>query len=97
LGRADHGFISSFSSQTPTLMLLDLPPRTSPILRTSSMRLATFYSPKCLEVIFSEVHFHDPAYPRNRTGANSAFRSPPVPLTMHLAARLDRYAPFWIL
>jgi hypothetical protein len=35
-------------------MLLALPRRTSPILRTSSMRLATFYSPNAGEGVISE-------------------------------------------
>jgi hypothetical protein len=49
------------SSLRHTLMLRDLPWRTSPILRTSSLRLAALYSPNVGEGEFSEVQMQHPA------------------------------------
>jgi hypothetical protein len=45
-------------------MLLALPWRTSPILRTSSLRLAAVYSPNVVEGEFYEVRIASPLYGR---------------------------------
>ena len=54
------------------------------------------YSPECVEGLFSEVHFHDPAYPPPATPEITLSHTPPRPDPLELVTAVDGYACLWM-